>query len=132
MTDRESDRRDSVTRGVFTYPPVTHVTLNGVTGVTSVTHVTHVTVKKSKGQNGAIGGFNRAAVTKRARTMLARIVPFTRWLETQQPTQDQKRLWLAIVREVMTLAALSGDEELATAMVLEVDAAIIAAAKSLN
>jgi hypothetical protein len=83
-------------------------------------------VKKSRGQNGAIGGLNRDAGTMRAFAMLARMMLFTRWLETQQPTQDQKRLWPLIVRSALALAELTLDEERAVTAALEMDAAIAA------
>jgi hypothetical protein len=63
---------------------------------------------------------------KRARASLARFMPYTRWLEAQQPTPEQKRLWSLAVREMMTLADLTPDEERAVTVVLELSAAIAA------
>jgi len=68
----------------------------------------------------------RASRVCRARDMLARFRPLVQWMQDERPTPEVAHLGLALVREVMALAALTSDEERALKITLQMDEATAA------
>lgn len=69
----------------------------------------------------------RAAMTVRARALLDSIPPFTRWPEAEQADPEWTARWLAVVINLLKLAAFTTDEASAVVERLEVDRAIAVA-----
>ncbi|WBK01231.1 hypothetical protein [Methylocystis parvus] len=56
--------------------------------------------------------------------MLNRVILFSKWSSDEQPDIMKMHLWLEIVRELMSLTALTPEEERLVKRVLEVQEAI--------
>jgi hypothetical protein len=65
----------------------------------------------------------RDSQASRARAMLDRFKSLPEWIREKQPTPENAQLWLAVVREIMKLAALTPDEERALKIALGLDEA---------
>ena len=61
---------------------------------------------------------------QKSRAMLARFKPIPRWMNEERPSPQIARLGIAVVRAVMTHAALTPDEERAVTVALELDASM--------